>query len=352
MKKWFEHYGIIAFFAVITILVSVQAYKYFSKQQITIGFYHWKKDLNLVDKEEEAMSSSKNTPLYLRCFDVDWDEERAFIIPRSSLKITKPLSENTPVTPVVFLSNHIFEAVPDSQMTAIVEIIWLRLAQNISQIEDSGAQISGIQFDCDWTLSTKDKYFKFLEVMSNYASFDLSATIRLHQVKYAEKTGVPPVKRGMLMFYNMGDLDNPNTKNSILDLETAKLYVEHCKNYTLPLDIALPLFQWAVVTRDGRVVQLLNAANTSDFADEEMFQKLENGQYKALESTYVHGYFCYENDIIRLENASQEQLEAAATMLSNYLPKERRTLCFYHLDNIILQNHPYKELKKIQENME
>lgn len=352
MKNWFRHYGILAFLAVIVILVSIKTYKYFSKQQVTIGFYHWKKELSLVDEEEKAILEDKNTPVYLRCFDVDWDEERAFIIPRSSLKISKSLPENTPVTPVVFLSNHIFEAVPDSQMTLIAETIWERLAQNMSQIEDSGARITGIQFDCDWTLSTKDKYFKFLKEMGDYATFDLSATIRLHQIKYAEKTGIPPVKRGMLMFYNMGDLENPNTKNSILDLETAKLYVEYCKNYTLPLDIALPLFQWAVVMRDGRVVQLLNAANTSDFADEELFQKMENGQYKVLESTYAHGYFCYENDIIRLENANQSQLEAAATMLSDYLPKERRTLCFYHLDNLILQEHPYSELKKIKENME
>ena len=123
MKNWFRHYGILAFLAVIVILVSIKTYKYFSKQQVTIGFYHWKKELSLVDEEEKAILEDKNTPVYLRCFDVDWDEERAFIIPRSSLKISKSLPENTPVTPVVFLSNHIFEAVPDSQMTLIAETI-------------------------------------------------------------------------------------------------------------------------------------------------------------------------------------------------------------------------------------
>ena len=352
MKKWLEKYGILAFFAVIMLLVGMKAYKYFAQKQVNIGFYHWKKNLNLTENEEKTISKGKSTPIYLRCFDVDWDDEREFIIPRAALNMEKPLPENASVTPVIFLTNHIFEAMPDSQMTQVVATIWNRLEQNIMLIEDGGSQIEGIQFDCDWTLRTRDKYFKFLEEMNNYATFELSATIRLHQIKYAEKTGVPPVKRGMLMFYNMGDLDNPNTKNSILDLETAKLYVAHCKDYTLPLDVALPLFQWAVVMRNGRVVQLLNAANASTFSDEEMFQKLENGQYKVKESTYANGYFCYENDIIRLENANQEQLEAAATMLSDYLPKERRTLCFYHLDNIILQAHPYQNLEKIKANLE
>ena len=352
MKKWLENYGILAFFAVIMLLVGMKAYKYFAKKQVNIGFYHWKKNLNLTESEEKTISKGKATPVYLRCFDVDWDDEREFIIPRAALNMEKPLPENASVTPVIFLTNHVFEAMPDSQMTQVVETIWSRLEQNIEEIEYAGAQIEGIQFDCDWTLSTKDKYFKFLEEMNNYATFDLSTTIRLHQIKYAEKTGVPPVKRGMLMFYNMGDLENPNTKNSILDLETAKLYVEHCKDYKLPLDVALPLFQWAVVLRNGRVVQLLNAASAGDFADEELFEKLENGQYKVKESTYVEGYFCYEEDVIRLENVTQEQLEAAAKMLSKYLPNERRTLCFYHLDNTILQAYPYQNLEKIQADLE
>ncbi len=75
----------------------------------------------------------------------------------------------------------------------------------------------------------------------------LSATIRLHQVKYFETTGVPPVKSGMLMFYNTGDLENPSEENSILNIETAELYLSGLEDYPMQLDIVLPLFSWAVV---------------------------------------------------------------------------------------------------------
>ena len=45
----------------------------------------------------------------------------------------------------------------------------------------------------------------------------MSATIRLHQVKYRADTGVPPVDRGMLMAYNLLPPDQAGERSSILD---------------------------------------------------------------------------------------------------------------------------------------
>ena len=109
----------------------------------------------------------------------------------------------------------------------------------------SNTAIHEIQFDCDWTQSTKEKYFKFLRhfrQLQNDPTFQLSATIRLHQIKFANQTGVPPVNRGMLMFYNMADLESIKTPNSILDLEVAHQYIDSQTTYELPLDFALPIF--------------------------------------------------------------------------------------------------------------
>ena len=80
-----------------------------------------------------------------------------------------------------------------------------------------------VQFDCDWTQITKNNFFYFLSYfkkqLANRISMTtpdplrdlqtepvVSATIRLHQLKFPEKTGVPPVDKGMLMFYNTGNL--------------------------------------------------------------------------------------------------------------------------------------------------
>jgi hypothetical protein len=349
MKNWFEKNRLLLFLALIVLLVAVKSWFYFSKQEVNMSFYHWKKNINLTDKEEDILLKNKQSPLYLHYFDVDWDEDKNFIVPIAVTTSEKALVENTLVIPVIYISNHVFETVPDSQMTHIAETIWKRTAFISSRYEaDMGIQIAGLQIDCDWTLQTKDKYFAFLKALDDLCTMDLSATIRLHQIKYSAQTGVPPVSRGMLMFYNMGDLDNPNTQNSILDLETAKKYVSFCKDYPLGLDVALPLFQWAVVIRDGKVVQLLNAASLSDYSDTDYFEKIGDLQVKVKDSTYSHGFYCYEGDIIRIENVTQQQLEAAAKMLSGYLPSGRRTVCFYHLDFEILQANPYENLEKIR----
>ncbi len=92
-----------------------------------------------------------------------------------------------------------------------------RLMLWINQINKSvSIKCRALQIDCDWTTKTAPKYFYFLQQIrekldahedgGTFASLAmLSATIRLHQVKYPEKSGMPPVDKGVLMFYNMGE---------------------------------------------------------------------------------------------------------------------------------------------------
>ena len=84
-----------------------------------------------------------------------------------------------------------------------------------------------LQIDCDWTESTRDKYFHLLSTLRNELERNkqiISATIRLHQVKYAAITGIPPVHRGMLMYYNMGKI-NATDNNSVYDKKIAEKYI-------------------------------------------------------------------------------------------------------------------------------
>ncbi|MEZ4901823.1 MAG: hypothetical protein R2822_08725 [Spirosomataceae bacterium] len=48
-----------------------------------------------------------------------------------------------------------------------------------------------VQIDCDWTVATKAKYFRLLQQISALLppSVILSATIRLHQIKFYRTTG-------------------------------------------------------------------------------------------------------------------------------------------------------------------
>lgn len=54
------------------------------------------------------------------------------------------------------------------------------------------------------------------------------------------------------MCYNISDIKNPGTENSIFTEGEARKYFTNINKYPLPLDIALPAFSWAVVYRNGK----------------------------------------------------------------------------------------------------
>jgi hypothetical protein len=313
---------------------------FFRSEKPTIAFYHWKTTLDLTDDEEKLLLKNKTNPLYIRLMDLVWDEDKQFAIPTAQLQVRRPIPTDIAIAPVLFITNEVFEKTPSEQIENIAERVIDRIHDKLYNNDGESPLIKELQVDCDWTVTTKDKYFAFLKHLNTGFSFPITATIRLHQVKFFEKTGVPPVKRGMLMFYNMGDLGEAKTQNSILDLETAKSYMTNFDKYPLSLDVALPLFEWGVVRRDGKVVNLLNALTLNDLSDSLTFKKLDKGLYRVEESSYLKSYYCYEGDEIRLESASPEQLKEAAKLLAKYLKKEQRKICFYHLDSDILLRFP------------
>lgn len=115
---------------------------------------------------------------------------------------------------------------------------------------------------------TKNNYFLLLKELKNNLNKNISSTIRLHQIKYFNKTGVPPVDYGVLMYYNMSSLGDFNTKNYILDNNEAKKYHYNFENYPLKLKLALPLYSQAVQFRDKKAINLFENVEQIDFNEE------------------------------------------------------------------------------------
>lgn len=316
------------------------------KHQVTPAFYHWKSQLNLSPEEKTYLQKLAVQKLYVKFFDVDWDAATKQVLPLAILDVkTKPNSIE--IIPCVFITNRTLINIGDNEIDSLSN----HITKKVNAIaKKTNISFNEIQFDCDWTEKTREKYFRLIkQVHKHYtqSNFTVSATIRLHQVKYYEKTGVPPVDRGMLMFYNTGEVEDVNTLNSILDLETAKKYLINFDEYTLPLDIVLPVFSWGVLYRRGKLIQLLNNASESNFADTSHFITLEPNKYKVIESTYFNGTYLYTNDVIRIESVSNNTLERAADLLSKQIKNKNVTVAFYHIQSSVLKQYPYEELEKV-----
>ena len=313
-----------------------------------IAFYHWKNEINLTPATSQYLQDLEVQKLYLRFFDVDWDVDRQEPVPVSEINIS---SSNLPTTivPTIFITNRTFLEIKKNDIFPFVENLFLKIEKiqkNIPKIS-----VSEIQIDCDWSQKSRENYFYFLETLKNKLKKDrkeLSVTIRLHQLKYPEKTGIPPAGRGVLMCYNVGDLQKWGTKNSILDDKITSTYLKNNMHYPLPLDIALPVFQWGVLFRDGEMIKLINQLNPSELADQKFYNEKTTNRYIVQQSTYLHGHYLYSGDQIRLDSVSPRTLEIVSQQLKYALPSSNQTLIFYHLDSLTVSKYPFTEIKKIQ----
>jgi hypothetical protein len=319
-------------------------------RDVSMAFYHWKTNV-----DTSVFKNIKKEKIYLRLFDVDWDEASHFPKPLAELQNVSNFAGFKKIVPVVFLTNKTFTQIIDYQIDTLALRVFEKVRKNTdgtSRNSREGLLFDEIQFDCDWTATTKTAYFSFLKKIKKlFSDKKISATIRLHQIKFMGKTGIPPVDRGMLMAYNMGNLDDLKTDNSILNIETLKSYRKNFDLYPLELDVALPIFSWGIVFRDGEAVKIINGFSKKEILEtpqySTLFQQNSDNRFVLLKNQYIKGFYLYENDEIRLEDAPLSNLQAAATFLSQNIKNQKLTVAFYHLDSAALQKYKYEDLENI-----
>ncbi len=344
----------------LTLIILPFVYSFFSCQtkkqprQSEPSFYYWKSVLNLTHFEKQKLDSLKVKTIYLKFFDVDWDESakkplpvaKLFVNEASIRSLRAPGTNNfrLNVIPVIFITNACIQKMETGQVVLlgghIAELVFKIISGN------SFNSIPEIQFDCDWTSSTKDKYFVLLKhFKKRFTQTPLSATLRLHQIKFLSKTGVPPVDRGLLMCYNMGNLKDPATKNSILETAELKKYTGNLSTYPLPLDVAFPLFDWKVLYRNNFYTGLIQGLSDNAFSNS-FFRKTGN-RYQVLKDTLLQGYDLRKGDMIREEQSGYKEVMAAANEIGKHLKNTPLRVSLYHLDSVILSKYTTHELENI-----
>ena len=316
------------------------------ERNVDSSFYYWQQRFNLSNLEKKYLNELKVNRLYIKFFDVVWDASANISKPAAIINFQDTLPENIEIIPTIYITNETISKSNEPEIIQLAERTNKKIKDILKKYNLNSIQET--QIDCDWSLSTRDKFFLFLEKLkAEDISLELSATIRLHQIKFYKKTGIPPVDKGMLMFYNMGDLKNADTKNSILDLDIAQQYLTNFDEYQLPLDIALPIFRWGVLKRRERVVKLINNLNISDLQDTTKYEAVSDINFKVKSSHYLNGYYLYPNDEIRIEQVSFEELEKTKELLKKQLQNQELTVTYYHLDDAVLEFYPEEDLKAI-----
>jgi hypothetical protein len=280
--------------------------------------------------------------------DVDFNPDLQQAAPVSPIKFSDPLPKAVDIIPVVFIVNQVFTKLDSIQRTALAGRIATFVAAKVKQAGKSG--YTALQIDCDWTKSTRDSYFDFLQQLKAHPLLRgkmLSVTLRLHQVKNIASSGIPPVENAMLMCYNMGNLRKYGSQNSILDLQEMNVYLkDYLENYPLKLDVALPVFEWAVVFRDAAYAGISRHIRKAQLQDKKLFKQRDNFNLYELLVDYPAGGL-KRGDIIRWEDISAEELLETAGFLARHLKSADRNIVFYHLDTNLLKHFTDEDLRKV-----
>lgn len=311
------------------------------------AFYYWKSVWQLSPFEEARLDGLHVKTIYIKFFDIEWDEPSRSPRPVAKLRNTGyTLKKDMFVIPTVFITNECMQKMEPSKIGELANNIY---SLTLSIIEANGFNsIAEIQFDCDWTASSKDNYFSLLATtrsLWNKTKIPLSATIRLYQVKFLARAGTPPVDKGLLMCYNMGNLKDPATSNSIIEADELKKYTGNLSGYPLPLDVAFPLFSWKVLFRNNSYSGLIQDLPDSIFKS--AFAKQRGNRFEIWKDTLLQGYELRNGDIIRSEQSTVPEILAAADEVKHRLKNTRPRVSLYHLDSVILNKYSIHELESI-----
>lgn len=313
-----------------------------TKRSHDVDFYYWKSKCTIGKTEREYFNQLQSKRLFVRVFDVDVQDGVA--VPVGQIQgLTKEQlpNEKAKVIPVVFITNPTF-------LSTVTDEDIERLANNVSNaiahvMEKAGVAYDEIQIDCDWTSRTRSAYFRFLETLAATSQRSISCTLRLHQIRDREKTGVPPVARGSLMCYATSSPMENDTRNSILDMELLKAYTNNINDYPLDFDVILPIYSWGIVTNHLGQVKLVNGLTENDLQTP-MFEKTGDNLYLVKEDGFLQGLYVNSGFTVKIETITPELLAEAKRYLDRQIDRDFPWV-YFHLSQGFLNRFTIDELK-------
>jgi hypothetical protein len=128
------------------------------------AFYFWKTSFDLNEKELAIIKENNISTLYIKYFDVVWNTELNSAVPVAKILFKQAVPQQLQIVPVVYITNNVLlKSNIDSINNLAISIS--KLIKNYQPIVKNN--IAEIQIDCDWTVSTKAKYFALLNTIKS-----------------------------------------------------------------------------------------------------------------------------------------------------------------------------------------
>lgn len=359
------------------------------------SFCYWETEMTLDERDYKLMGELRVTHFYFHYFDLDWSERHQDVVPFAELDFMWS-AEHVPLhlTPSVFITNRSFEKLPKSlipylarrtahvieEITETIRDVWVRRETEKKLEEKFGKEreisyeetntweahwrdelnakfnkrIQQVLIDCDWTEKTRADYFLFLrELKKVLGDKKLQVTIRLWQYKSPDVSGVPPADEGLLMCYGLASPNGQGTGNAIGTADAIKPYLQGAEPYPLPLDVALPIYSWSVLTRAGEFQGMLHDVQLRDLHnDVSTWTLVSQNEFMLRKDTVIGKYYARMGDKVKIHQLNPQELQAVADLVQEYAVLQAgRRLTFFSWQYRHLNRYGETFLNSVYEKM-
>ncbi|MBB4803045.1 hypothetical protein HNP37_003120 [Flavobacterium nitrogenifigens] len=298
-------------------------------------------------KETSLIRDLKIRKLYIKFFEIDHNEEYGdFPVSKTSLHFYQ--LDSLDIVPTVYIKNEVFKNTNRQRLDTLASNVTFLINKYTEDRFKRANPVKEFQMDCDWTLSTRENYFYFLKRLKFISAKKISCTLRLYPYKYPEKMGIPPVDKATLMCYNLINPLENHSKNSILDIEELKLYLNKKRKYPLHLDIALPTYSWMQVYKNDHFYKVIYDGQKEVLKS---LKEIKPLWYEVTRDTVVDNFYLRIGDKIKYENLTAKKINEAIEVIKENVDFDAETtVTLFHLDEKQLSNYSNEELSGFYSN--
>lgn len=350
--------------------------------ETNISFYSWNNNFELDSSAYNFLNFNKIKHLRVKLAELSWDGQKVIVdnhLDSYTSGFEHQYFQENKLTPVVFIDNDLFYEIDSAQIPQMASLAkraiqihsvdlalnsnelfpdrWGRLyfSLNPKSVDNAAVEkvykqflenIISYEFDCDWTEKTRDKYFYFLQNVKDTLGKKVESTLRLHQYKFRDKMGIPPVDAVNLMCYNVGDVTNKKESNSIFNSDLVLEYMKNQDRYPVPLNIAFPTFKWTVVFRNNKFYRLLQGDGILENKDQ--IQEIGTNTYQLKSDVYIdwRTESLREGDVVRVEYVLVDDIETTYSNILKETKEKPEEVIFFDLNSSLSKDN-FHELEKI-----
>ncbi len=284
--------------------------------------FYWRTTFSIDKTERARLDDLGVSTLYVRYLDVNgYHLESAF--PQQPIQTGNELRiRGLSIVPTVFI---VSDALRDGNDSTLLRSFAIRLIRYMMEIDSAVHVAAGtpprshfdrVLLDYDWTPNTRKDYFRLLRIVQELLpTTSVESTIRLWQYHNPSLAGVPPVKRGILMCYNMESYSDPWATNAVASIERFKQFVtpKAAKSYPVALDIAYPIFRQSVHL----------SRNDAWYSGGILYTGLSVGRHVILSDTIINNRHIDSLDVIRVDGGTPDVLNAMHDHVARTIPNDR-----------------------------